>query len=227
MIRQAEDFKQGAFDMQYKNAEPGDWVIQGLSHQLDEGFCTIRWNWPPGLQAVYIQRVMDDEFAASNGDPHLGSLRLYTRDEYKANNGYRDRVDGVGQISYTVYAFSSENGETTLITQPDEANCIQFSTGKAMLVYSIREKSRWLQSYKTIEIQVTAEVPVPKEALCYVKKEGAYPVNKEDGILYPFVTDFAAGRNVLPVIEVGKNDYVRLFFTDGKKYGQRYELVYR
>ena len=43
------------------------------------------------------------------------------------------------------------------------------------------------------------------------KEAGAYPVNKEDGILYPFVTDFAAGRNELPAIEVGKNDYIRLF----------------
>ena len=49
-----------------------------------------------------------------------------------------------------------------LIRQPDEANSIQFSTGKAMLAYSIREKSRWLRTYKTIEIQVTAEVPVPR-----------------------------------------------------------------
>ncbi|VTR22976.1 Uncharacterised protein [Actinobacillus pleuropneumoniae] len=112
-------------------------------------------------------------------------MRLYTRDEYKANNGYRDRLDGIGQVTYTVYALSSEDGEMALIRQEDEANRIRFSTGKAKLVYSIREKSRWLQPYKTIEIQVTAEVPVPKEALCYVKKQGAYPVNKEDGILYP------------------------------------------
>lgn len=213
--------------MRFKNAEPGEWVIQGLSYQLEDGFCTLRWSWPPGLQAVYIHREMHDGFRPPAGALESGSLRLYTRDEYKANNGYRDRVDGIGQIMYTVYAMSSEDGEMALIRQPDEANSIQFSTGKAMLKYSIREKSRWLQPYKTIEIQVTAEVPVPKDVLCYVKKQGAYPVNKEDGILYPFVTDFAAGRNELPAIEVGKNDYVRLFFTDGKKYGQRYELVYR
>ncbi|MEC0309505.1 beta-mannanase [Paenibacillus lautus] len=213
--------------MRYKNAEPGEGVIQGLSYHLDDGYCTLRWSWPPGLQAVYIHRAMDDGFGQPASDPQPGGMRLYTRDEYKANNGYRDRLDGIGQITYTVYALSSEDGEMALIRQPDETNSIRFSTGKARLVYSIREKSRWLQPYKTIEIQVTAEVPVPKEALCYVKKQGAYPVNKEDGILYPFVTDFAAGRNVLPAIEVGKNDYVRLFFTDGRKYGQRYELVYR
>ena len=56
MIQQAEDFKAGAFDMRFKNAEPGEWVIQGLSYQLEDGFCTLRWSWPPGLQAVYSAR---------------------------------------------------------------------------------------------------------------------------------------------------------------------------
>ena len=141
MIQQAEDFKAGAFDMRFKNAEPGEWVIQGLSYQLEDGFCTLRWSWPPGLQAVYIQREMDDGFGPPTGALEPGDLRLYTRDEYKANNGYRDRVDGIGQIMYTVYAMSSEDGEMALIRRPDEANSIQFSTGKAMLAYSIRERA--------------------------------------------------------------------------------------
>ncbi|GAB6927351.1 hypothetical protein JCM10914A_13340 [Paenibacillus sp. JCM 10914] len=213
--------------MQFRQAEPGDLIIQGLSYQVDEGNCTLRWHWPPGLQAVYIHRELNNEGFISSGSPDPKRLRLYTRDEFKANNGYKDRVDGIGQMAYTVYALSSEDGEQTLLIQSDQSNRIHFSTGKAKLVYSVREKSRWLQPYKLIEIQVTAEVPVPKEALCYVKKQGAHPANKEDGIMYPFVTDFVAGRNTLPAIEVAKNDYVRLFFTDGKRYGSLYELVYK
>lgn len=63
------------------------------------------------------------------------------------------------------------------------------------------------------------------DVLCYVKKRGGHPAGKEDGILFPFVQDFAPGRNVLPPIEIGKDDFVRIFFTDGKKYGLYYELV--
>lgn len=72
---------------------------------------------------------------------------------------------------------------------------------------------------------ITAEVPVPKEVLCYVKKRDAHPSSKEDGARFPFVQDFAPGRNQLPPIEVGKDDFIRIFFTDGPKYGAYYELV--
>ncbi|MNI95240.1 hypothetical protein D3C73_1534800 [compost metagenome] len=72
---------------------------------------------------------------------------------------------------------------------------------------------------------ITAEAPVPKDVLCYVKKRGGHPASKEDGVLFPFVQDFAAGRNALPPIEIAKDDFVRIFFTDGRSYGQYYELV--
>lgn len=54
---------------------------------------------------------------------------------------------------------------------------------------------------------ISAEVPVPKDVLCYVKKRGGHPASKEDGILFPFVQDFPAGRSVLPPIEIGKEDF--------------------
>lgn len=212
--------------MQFRNADPGAPVIRSLTHQLDEDRCALRWHWPEGIQAVYIHRSLADG-AVSGEEPVVdpGSLRLYTRNEYKANNGYQDRIDGVGRMAYTVYAAVIEDGETVLIRQPDGDNRTEFSTGKARVLYSIRQKSGWLQKFKSVEIKVTTEIPIPKDALCYVKKQGSYPANKDDGTMYPFVMDFAAGKNVLPVIEVGKNDYVRLFFTDGKRYGQLYELV--
>lgn len=218
--------------MRFIDAQPGDPVIRGLSHQLDEDRCTLRWQWPEGIQAVYIGRAFDilagdagEGVASAPSDSPSDKLRLYTRNEYKANNGYHDRIEGVGRVIYTVYASVTEQGDAVLFRQPDGANRAVFSTGKARVTVSIREKGGWLQKFKTVEIRVTTEVPIPKEALCYVKKQGSYPAHKEDGTVYPFVMDFAAGKNVLPAIEVGKNDYVRLFFTDGKKYGQLYELV--
>ncbi|MNN38378.1 hypothetical protein D3C81_1523740 [compost metagenome] len=102
---------------------------------------------------------------------------------------------------------------------------MEFSTGRAKIRYSITHKSGLLRKYKTVQISVLSEVEIPKEALCYVKKQGNYPVSIEDGTVYPFLRDFPSGRSTLPVIEVGKNDYVRLFFTDGPKYGRLYELI--
>ncbi|WP_068613621.1 beta-mannanase [Paenibacillus tuaregi] len=202
-------------------------VIGELTHRVDDDRCTLRWRWPEGIQAVYIYKSPAGSGGADyqTSVPPAGELRLYTRDEYKANNGYHDRIQEIGQLVYTVYASWSEQGDTLLARQHDGANRTVASTGKAKIYYSVREKSGLFSKYKTVQITVTAEVPVAKDVLCYVKKQGGYPADREDGTVYPFVTPFAAGRNVLPVIEVGKQDHVRLFFTDGPKYGHMYVLI--
>lgn len=209
--------------MQYIEADSTAPVIRGLTHGVDEDRCTLRWLWPDGVQAVYIHKAGADE--GLDGQPPAAGLKLYTKDEYKANNGYYDRIEGIGRLVYTVYACIMTGGETRLILQPDGANRIVLSTGKAKIHVSIRQKSGLFKKYKTVQIQVRAEVPVDQDVLCYVKKQGGYPANKEDGTVYPFVEPFAPGRNVLPVIEIGKDDYIRLFFTDGRLYGQLYELI--
>ncbi|MGW8959189.1 beta-mannanase [Paenibacillus sp. NPDC055715] len=215
--------------MQYRDAQPGDPVISELSHKIDDNRVVLRWQWPEGAAVVYIAKQLADP--GVNGQenaealPPFSSLKLFTREEYKAAGSYRDRIDGIGRVRYTVYPAVREEGDTFVIRQQDGANRLELSTGKARIRYAVHHKKSWLRSRKTVQIQVTAEVPVPQEALCYVKKRGGYPANREDGTLYPFTAPFAAGRNVLPAVEVGGDEYVRLFFTDGQKYGTVYELV--
>ncbi|MGG4552437.1 beta-mannanase [Paenibacillus humicus] len=213
--------------MRFIEAEEGLPLITQLSYKLDEDQCLLRWQWPEGLQAVYIDERAADRglYGESDHAPQPGELRLYTREEYKAAGGYRDRIDQVGLVRYTVYACIMEHGEKLLIRQPGAENTVEISTGRAKIRYSIRQKSSLLRKYKTVQISVLAEVEVPKEALCYVKKQDSYPASIEDGTVYPFLRDFPAGRSTLPVIEIGKNDYVRLFFTDGRKYGRFFELI--
>lgn len=213
--------------MRYIDAEDGLPIITGLSYKLDEDHCLLRWQWPDGLQAVYIEERSADR-GSYGMDEHPSpseGLRLYTREEYKAAGGYRDRIDKVGLVVYTVYACMMENGEKLLIRQPGAENTVEISTGRAKIRYSIRQKSSLLRKYKTVQISVLAEIEVPKEVLCYVKKQDSYPASIEDGTVYPFLRDFPAGRSTLPPIEVGKNDYVRLFFTDGRRYGRFFELI--
>ncbi|TVX88135.1 beta-mannanase [Paenibacillus agilis] len=201
-------------------------VIRELTYKIDEDRCTLRWLWPDGVQAVYIQRAQaDGQQLQEQEAPSPSSLKLYTKNEYKANNGYHERVDQIGRLSYTVYVSITTDEGTALVRQPDGSNRILISTGKARIYYSIRQSSGWFKRYKTVQIQVTTEVPLAKDVLCYVKKQGGSPVNKEDGTVYPFVESFVAGKTVLPMIEVGKDDYIRLFFTDGRQYGQVYELI--
>ncbi|MHA0856441.1 beta-mannanase [Paenibacillus sp. CMAA1364] len=209
--------------MQYIQADSSTPVIHNLVQQVDEDRCILRWLWPEGIQSVYIHQATAQQEIPEQ--PAIHTLKLYTRDEYKANNGYHDRMQGIGGRIYTVFACWTHNGESVLTLQEDGQNRKVVSAGKARIMYSIKQKPRLFQKFKTIQIRVTTEVPVSKETLCYVKKEGSYPSHKLDGTVYPFVQHFNPGRNVLPEIEVGKNDFVRIFFTDGATYAQLYELM--
>ncbi|GAV11660.1 beta-mannanase [Paenibacillus sp. chi10] len=209
--------------MYYSEAGSETPIIRRLAHSIDEDRCTLRWLWPDTIQAVYVHKAAD-RLAAER--PPVAELKLYTRDEYKANNGYHDRIDGIGRLVYTIYAcLLQEDGQQQLVIQQDGGNRIALSTGRARICYSIRYKGGWFKTFKTAQIQVAAEVPLPADVLCYVKKHGGYPASKDDGTVYPFVEPFAPGRNMLPEIEIGKDDYIRLFFTDGRQYGQLYELI--
>jgi hypothetical protein len=191
--------------------------------RVEDRLCTLRWRWPDGVQAVCIHKSPAE--AQDYGDVPPSGLKLYTREEYKANNGYRDRLDDIGLVAYTVYARTTEDGEAVLVRQTDGANRTVVSAGKARIYYSIVQKKGLFGKLKTVHMTITSEVPVPKEVLCYVKKRGSHPSAKDDGVLFPFVQDFPAGRCTLPPIEIGKEDFIRIFFTDGPKYGRYYELV--
>jgi hypothetical protein len=199
-------------------------AISELSCRLVDNHVLLRWRWPEGVQAVYIEK-RDAETVEGSSSLAAGGLKLFTREEYKAAGSYRDRVEGIGRLRYTVYASITEEGQMLLVRQSDGRNCAEISTGKARIRYTVDHRKGLFSRRKTVRITVIAEIPVPQEALCYVKKEGGYPLDKEDGTVYPFTRPFVAGRNVLPPIEVGASEYVRLFFTDGRKYGSVFELI--
>ncbi|WP_379154301.1 beta-mannanase [Paenibacillus sp. sgz5001063] len=209
--------------MRYAEVVSSTSAITEVTSRVEDRFCTLRWRWPDSVQAVYIHKAPAE--APDSGELPPSGMKLYTREEYKANNGYRDRLDDIGLIAYTVYARLTDGGDTLLVRQRDGANRTLVSAGKARIYYSIQQRKSLFGKQKTVHMTLTAEVPVSKDVLCYVKKRGGFPASKEDGVLFPFVQDFAAGRNVLPPIEIGKEDTVRIFFTDGRKYGLYYELV--
>lgn len=202
-------------------------AIRKLTLAMDEDHCTLRWLWPEGIEAVYVERSELELVSKDHvgGETTQGKLKLYTREEYKASNGYVDRITGFGAIRYTVHACGMDEDGPVLLRQQDGDNTVLASSRKADIRFSIRYKKGLFQKRKSVWMTVTAEVPVPKEALCYVRKPGGVPLNKEDGTVYPFLSDFAPGRTELPAVEVAKDDYVRLFFTDGPKYGAVYRLI--
>jgi hypothetical protein len=212
----------GGFLLQWDEPEE-QYRILKTAFQVQDGECIVTWQWPKDVESVYVYSFRDGTEQA----PDLleaKRLKLFTREEYKTRLGYRERIEHTGVQGYRIFP-CLRRGQPVALMQIDSDNYVRVSGGKAKLRYSIKYTNKWLSKYKTVRIQLFCEIPVPKEALCYVKKEGSSPANQEDGIAYPFPNDFAQGRHVLPEVEVGKNDYVRLFFTDGKAFGELYELI--
>lgn len=197
--------------------------IRGLAGKVNNNRCTLQWLWPAEVEAVYIHKTRAD---LPHDEPaSLQGMKLYTKDEYKANNGYHDRLEDIGAVRYTIYVTELSAGETILYRQQEGSNQHTVRGAKAKIYYSIQYKSGLFKKHKTVQIQVMSEVPLAKDVLCYVKKQGGPPARLEDGTLYPFVEDFPPGRTVLPAIEIGKDEMIRLFFTDGRHYGQLFELI--
>jgi hypothetical protein len=198
--------------------------ITDIRQRFQDNECILTWKWPGGIQFVYLYGFQADAEIPPENRPDK-VMKLYTREEYKAKMGYRTHLETIGRYAFRVYPCQRTAGEMTVYKQEDEDNIILFSTGKARIRYSIKYGRAFFSKRRAVRIELHSEVHIPKDALCYVKKEGTFPLHKEDGTAYPFIHDVLPGRNVLPEIEINKQDQLKLFFTDGKKYGDIYELI--
>ena len=194
--------------------------IKDISYSIQGDHCTIRWKWPSGIDYVSIVKQGGNQEL----DPQKDG-KLYTREEYKAHNGYIEKIEQIGKFSYTIYPYLSDYGQMTIGYQEDRENSIDIITGKINTYYSIREKKRWFSSKKLVQIIVRAEQHISKDFLCYVKKKGSYPTDKEDGIMFQFIHDFKPGKNEFAEIEIDQDEHIKLFLTDGKKHGEIHSLI--
>ena len=213
----------------WSDEKPSSLHITGAACRVQEGISILTWDWPGNLRYVFVHGSAPGATASlgeQNGRPEPQGMKLYTREEYKANGGYRERSDRIGFYRYTVYPCIRQEGRLLVYHQNDGDNEVTFSLGKAMIRCSIEYGGGWLGKRRTARMTVTTEVPVPKEALCYVIKTGSSPFSVEDGVRYPMLFDLIPGRNRMPDIEINRNEYVKLFFTDGKAYGGTFDLIH-
>ncbi|UUZ96037.1 hypothetical protein LJK87_17705 [Paenibacillus sp. P25] len=209
--------------MQWKAPEERHRIRQAAS-RLADGECVVTWQWPADIQYVYIHSFGGGEEARPEAIDER-RLKLYTREEYKVRGGYRSPADFIGARYFRIYPCVMEGVQLITLSQTGEDNLARVSGGRAKIRYAIQYGLPWFGKYKSVRIRLFCEIPVPKEALCYVKKQGAVPLNPEDGTLYPLLRDLPAGRTELPEIQVGRQDQVRLFLTDGKRYGDQFEVI--
>lgn len=213
--------------MEYREPVSPAEQIKDLSYFIDKERLIIRWLWPCGADSVYIYKASETEGNISIHHIARENSKLYTKDEYKEFYGYCKTIDFIEKSTYWIFPCIRENGKLLLINQNGVDNKISISTGKANIYYSLKEKRRIFGDIKTVIMTLVCDAPVKKDALCYVIKSGGNPINKEDGKSCSFNQDFEMGVNELPEIEIRKDDHVRIFFEDGRKYGEIYELIRR
>jgi hypothetical protein len=208
--------------MKWSLAENNQYITEARFRMVDQ-MALLTWQWPKGIEYVYIVKASDrNKF----GPEQVFPMKLYTKEEYKANAGYKDFVQSIGKIVVKIYPVIRENGEMIVLNQENGMNEIELKGQKAKIRYSIMYSKGWFSKQKTVKMRIRPDIFLSKDAICYVKKEGQQPINMEDGTIYSFVHDFEPGTSgELPEIQVNKNDYIGLFFTDGKKYGELYDLI--
>ncbi|MET3290539.1 UNVERIFIED_CONTAM: hypothetical protein ABID98_003109 [Brevibacillus sp. OAP136] len=198
--------------------------IRYVTFELHDNQALITWHWPDGIPCVYIHKALPGVPVVPAELP-LQQLRLYTREEYKTHTGYKERVEGIGRYEYHIFPCVLDAGKPVLLAQGNGENSIVVSTGRARIQYSIKQRKQLFGKYQSVQIQIFTETFVARDVLCYVKKEGAMPAKKDDGTRYDFLDDFEPGTTILPEIEIKKTEHIRLFLTDGQKYGELYELI--
>lgn len=203
--------------------------ISDMSYDLDKEKFSIKWKWPKDIDIVYLLKTNSlEDFTLDNINEN--NVKLYTKEEYKEFNGYCEVIKEINQYRYWIFPAIESEGDIALIKQDNGKNEIIVSTGKPEVLYEIREIKSFASFFskeKTLEIAIYSEAPLRKDVLCYVKKYGGNPVNKEDGICFDFINNIQAGKNTMPQIIVDKNEYVKVFIKDVDKYGNAYNLKQR
>lgn len=184
----------------------------------------LTWFWSKEIDFVYIYKANADNVRSFN-EIEERDLLLYTREEYKANKGYVGRIDAIGRYAYLIFPCQKREGKLIVFRQENENNLIYITGSKAKIYFSIAYKNKLFQSSKRVKMSIMTELPLDKELLVYVKKSGSVPISIDDGTLFPFIRDFPSGRTVPPEIEINKNEYIRIFFSNGRKSAQNFELI--
>ncbi|MCL6573127.1 MAG: beta-mannanase [Bacillus sp. (in: Bacteria)] len=198
--------------------------ITAVKKMIRDSEVHLTWFWAKEIDFVYIYKASANN-TRSSSELGFDDLLLYTREEYKVNQGFKGRLETIGRYSYRIFPCQKRDGKPIIFRQENENNLIYISGLKAKIYFSIIYKTKLLQKKKKVKMSIMTELPLAKEQLVYVRKKGSVPISITDGTVYPFIRDFPPGKMPLPEIEIDKNDYIRIFFSNGKAAAQDFELI--
>jgi hypothetical protein len=198
--------------------------IRDLRKAVRDSEVHLTWFWSNEIDFVFIYKAPADGIRPIS-EISEQDLTLYTREEYKANQGYVGRIDCVGRYAFRIFPCQKRDGKLVIFSQENDENLIYISGSKAKIYFSITYKNKLFQSRKKVKISIMSELELDKELLVYVKKTGGVPSSIDDGTVYPFVRGFPSGKTAAPEIEIDKNEFIRIFFSNGRTSAQYFELI--
>lgn len=203
----------------YAEQEP---KIADIKAKVEGGQVILTFKWPNELESLYIykQGLLQQE-TIDWEKPY----RKYTKNEYARFGGFVDSNVTSAMSKYILCPFIQNDFESYIVRYEEGCNEIEVISKRIEIRYEIHEKKKLFSSRKMVQMKVFCEVPLPKEYLYYVKKKGSIPTSLADGMKFQFISDFEAGDNALPEIEVDKDEYVRIYLSDEVPYKEVYRIL--
>ena len=196
--------------------------ISDIKVHLEEGQVTLSFKWPNELESLYIYKKSLLKEEEINWDK---PYRKYTKSEYARFGGFVDQNVESAMSLYILCPYIQDSFESYLVRYEAHCNEVEVIAKKIEVRYQINEKKKLFSHRKVVQMNIFCEIELPRDYLCYVKKKGNIPINLEDGMAFKFISDFCAGDNVLPEIEVDKDEYVRIYLSDEVPYKEVYKVV--
>jgi hypothetical protein len=214
----------GDFLVNWETLSSPEHGIKDLRKTIRDSEVQLTWFWAKEIDFVYIYKTSSDNVKPISEITEQ-DLRLYTREEYKANHGYIGRLDAIGRHAYRIFPCQKRDGKLVVFSQENDNNLIYLTGSKAKISFSIIYKNKFLKPKKMVRMSIMTELALDKELLVYVKKTGSPPMSIEDGTVFPFIRDFPPGRTELLEKEIGKDEYIRIFFSEARKSAQIFDLI--
>jgi hypothetical protein len=212
-----------SFAMNMRNLESLEQGIKSVKCEIEKEKFVIKWHWAKGCDIVYVfkSKALDEVGIEAITKENV---KIFTREEYREFNGYAENIREIDQYKFMIFKAEQINDELILVKQQDGENEVIVCTGKPDIFYEIIERTSLFSKSKKVHIKIICDAPFKKDVLCYVKKQGNYPISKDDGIKFDFIGDFHPGVNEMPSIEIGKDEFVKIFIKDINRYGSAYNL---
>lgn len=154
--------------------------VHDLSVRVERGMLTVRWQWPPEIDAAVLC-MRTDGFATGPQDP-LALQKTYTRGDYDRYGGYRQVMPHDERCFMTVYAAKKVGSEWQYASGVSHGSRIEVLAGRSLRYHVKSKRFAGLVRTAARELTISSDCAVALPELVLVGKAGGLPLHPMDGI---------------------------------------------